>query len=65
MICRVSEGNIVINPRMTPAFSVFCTSFIKAASDKIIYSPGHCSLLVWTQSFQFASAMRFGGLSTV
>jgi len=65
MICRVSEGNIVINPRMTPAFAVFHTSFIKASSDEIIYSPGPCSLKDWTQSFQLASAMRFGGLSTV
>lgn len=48
VICRVLERNTVINPRTTPAFSAFYTSFTKAVSDEIIYSPGHCSLLVWT-----------------
>lgn len=48
VICRVLERNTVINPRTTPAFSVFYTSFTKAVSDEIVYSPGHCSLLVWT-----------------
>lgn len=48
MICGILERNAVINPRTTPVFSVFYTSFTKAVSDETVYSPGHCSLLVWT-----------------
>lgn len=54
---KVLERNTAINPRATPASSEFYTSFTKAVSDKTIYSPGHCSLLVWTCSFPFSSAL--------